>query len=66
LSTEKYGRLLADVYLEDLHLNAWMLEHNYAVPYDGGTKHRPVEWDAGTHDHASTSTSTVAAANPRI
>ena len=56
LSTEKYGRLLADVYLEDIHLNAWMLEHNYAVPYDGGTKRRPVEWDAGTHDHASAST----------
>jgi|LauGreSuBDMM15SN_2_FD.fasta_scaffold05102_3 endonuclease YncB( thermonuclease family) len=55
LSTEKYGRLLAEVYLDDLHLNAWMLEHNYAVPYDGGTKHRPAEWDAGTHASASAS-----------
>lgn len=55
LSTEKYGRLLAEVYLDDLHLNAWMLEHNYAVPYDGGTKHRPAEWDTGTHASASAS-----------
>ena len=53
LSTEKYGRLLAEVYLDDLHLNAWMLEHNYAVPYDGGTKVRPAEWDTGTSASAS-------------
>jgi micrococcal nuclease len=67
LSTEKYGRLLADVYLEDLHLNAWMLEHKYAVPYDGGTKHRPSEWDETT-THTSASTGTNASANsfPRI
>ena len=43
--SEKYGRLLAEVYLEDLHLNKWMLENNYAVPYQGGTKERPSEWD---------------------
>lgn len=38
VSTEKYGRVLADVYFEDIHINAWMLEHKYAVPYFGGTK----------------------------
>lgn len=46
VSTEKYGRILADVYLGDLHVNAWMIEHGYAVRYDGGTKLRPAEWDA--------------------
>jgi len=46
---EKYGRLLADVYLPDaslaehgsqssLHINSWMLTNGYAVPYDGGKK----------------------------
>jgi len=45
LSTEKYGRILADVYLDDVHINQWMLDHKYAVPYDGGTKHRPSEWN---------------------
>jgi endonuclease YncB( thermonuclease family) len=47
---EKYGRLLADVYLgaspaaaesgpqTPLHINLWMLENGYAVPYDGGKK----------------------------
>jgi endonuclease YncB( thermonuclease family) len=38
VKTEKYGRLLADVYLGDIHINRWMLDNNYAIPYDGGTK----------------------------
>lgn len=44
VSTEKYGRVLADVYLDKVNLCEWMLEHGYAVKYDGGTKHRPEEW----------------------
>lgn len=44
VSTEKYGRILADVYLEKLHLNQWMLDQKLAVEYDGGTKHIPAEW----------------------
>jgi endonuclease YncB( thermonuclease family) len=46
ISTEKYGRILADVYLDDLHVNQWMLDNNLAVLYDGGTKIRPPEWDS--------------------
>jgi endonuclease YncB( thermonuclease family) len=45
ISTEKYGRVLANVYLDDLHVNQWMLDNHYAIPYDGGTKNRPPEWD---------------------
>jgi endonuclease YncB( thermonuclease family) len=45
VSTEKYGRILADVYLGDLCINEWMLTNNYAVKYDGGTKERPDEWN---------------------
>lgn len=36
--TEKYGRLLADVYLDDIHVNKWMLDHKLAKPYFGGKK----------------------------
>jgi hypothetical protein len=43
--TEKWGRLLADIYCNDTHINKWMLENGYAVCYDGGTKNRPKEWD---------------------
>ena len=45
VSTEKYGRILADVYIGDLWVNEWMLENNFAVKYDGGTKERPEEWN---------------------
>jgi micrococcal nuclease len=38
ISTEKYGRILADVYLDDLFINEWMLNEGYAVEYNGGTK----------------------------
>jgi len=42
-SHEKYGRLLANVFVDDsngcrLHVNRWMLEQGYAVEYHGGTK----------------------------
>jgi len=42
--TEKYGRILADVYIGELNLNKWMLDNKYAVPYDGGTKKSPDSW----------------------
>ena len=48
-SNEKYGRILADVYLTNtndssnsygtlLHINKWMLDNKYAIPSNGGTK----------------------------
>jgi endonuclease YncB( thermonuclease family) len=42
---EKYGRILADVYLQDLHVNKWLIDNKYAVEYDGGKKHRPDAWE---------------------
>jgi micrococcal nuclease len=41
---EKFGRLLADVYCEGIHLNEWIVEHRYAVSYNGGTKQPPANW----------------------
>ena len=38
VKNEKYGRILADVYLDDLHINKWMIEKQFAVEYDGKTK----------------------------
>ena len=55
VKTEKYGRLLADVYLNDLHINQWLLDQKLAVPYDGGTKISPDSWlqynNNSTHTH---------------
>jgi len=45
VGTEKYGRLLADVYLDGVHINQWMLENKYAVAYNGGTKAPTESWN---------------------
>jgi endonuclease YncB( thermonuclease family) len=44
VESEKYGRILADVYLGEVHLNELLLKERYAVKYDGGTKLKPVSW----------------------
>ena len=42
--TEKYGRILADVYLGSLHINQWLLNEKLVVPYDGAAKQSPASW----------------------
>jgi len=44
VTTEKYGRILANVFFEDINISEWMLKNNLAVPYDGGTKKSPESW----------------------
>jgi endonuclease YncB( thermonuclease family) len=44
IGTEKYGRILADVYINDLHINQYMLDKRLAVSYDGGAKKPPKNW----------------------
>jgi endonuclease YncB( thermonuclease family) len=44
IQSEKYGRILADVYLDDIHINELLVNQRYAVKYDGGTKKKPVSW----------------------
>lgn len=44
IKSEKYGRILADVYFGDLHINEWLIEKRMAVRYDGGTKIKPQSW----------------------
>ena len=58
-ATDKYGRLLANVYYRgDQHepeLGQWLLTQRLAVPYDGGTKTVVDNWQL-YHQSASTST----------
>ena len=44
IQSEKYGRILADVYVDQLHINDWLIQERYAVKYDGGTKSSPASW----------------------
>jgi len=45
VANEKYGRILADVYIGDTNVNQWLVSENFAVLYDGGKKQRPASWD---------------------
>ena len=45
VGTEKYGRLLANVYLDDINISKWMIQNGYAIAYNGGRKIRPNDWD---------------------
>ena len=44
IQSEKYGRVLADVYIDDINLNEYLVTHRYAVKYDGGKKVKPESW----------------------
>jgi endonuclease YncB( thermonuclease family) len=43
-SLEKYGRILADVYIDDLCVNDYMVQKRVAILYDGKTKSPPNNW----------------------
>jgi endonuclease YncB( thermonuclease family) len=38
LKTDKYGRYLAEISYKKININNWLLEHNYAIEYNGSTK----------------------------
>ena len=44
ISSENYGRILADVYIGDIHLNDILVKEQYAMKYYGGTKIKPTSW----------------------
>ena len=41
---EKYGRILANVWLDNEDINEWMLKNRYAIEYKGKTKVSPKSW----------------------
>jgi micrococcal nuclease len=44
VGNEKYGRVLAEIYLDGENINQWLVDEHFAVAYDGGKKHRPASW----------------------
>ena len=44
VQTEKYGRMLADVFIGDINISEYLLNAKLAVSYDGGTKNCPKSW----------------------
>jgi micrococcal nuclease len=64
IESEKYGRILADVFIGDIHINELLVSERYAVKYDGGKKINPESWivykqtgNFGNSTDTSTSTS---------
>ena len=43
IKTEKYGRLLCDIYLGEMYLNDLMIKNKLAVKYDGKKKEK-INW----------------------
>lgn len=44
IQNEKYGRILANVYLNELCINDLLIKERYAIKYDGKEKKTPVSW----------------------
>jgi micrococcal nuclease len=44
IQPEKYGRLLADVYISDIYVNQLLVQERFAVSYSGKTKIKPKCW----------------------
>jgi endonuclease YncB( thermonuclease family) len=38
ISYDKYGRLLCNVFIDDINISEWLISTHFAVSYDGGTK----------------------------
>lgn len=47
---EKYGRLMAHVYVNGINVNEWMIQNGHGIVYTGGKKTIPSEWTSDTAD----------------
>jgi len=45
ISYDKYGRILADVYIDNILINKWMIDNHLALSYDGGHKQDSSVWN---------------------
>lgn len=44
VSYDKYGRILADVSIDDVSVSKMLLDKRLAISYNGGTKNPPADW----------------------
>lgn len=44
IATEKYGRLLANVYIDNINISELLIKERLAIKYDGKTKNPPKSW----------------------
>ena len=41
---DKYGRILADIYVKNINISEYLINKRLGVKYDGGTKNIPTDW----------------------
>ena len=41
---DKYGRILADIYIKNINVSEYMVNKRLGIKYDGGTKNIPTDW----------------------
>jgi len=41
---DKYGRILADIYIKNINVSEYLIKKRLAVKYGGGTKQIPKDW----------------------
>lgn len=41
---DKYGRLLANIYIDNINISQHLINNKLAIAYDGGTKNCPSNW----------------------
>lgn len=44
IGTEKYGRVLADVFIDSQDIGTLLVNERLALRYNGGTKQKPTSW----------------------
>ncbi len=44
IDLDKYGRLLANIYIGEINISQHLINNKLAVSYDGGTKNCPNDW----------------------
>ena len=44
IGTEKYGRVLADGFIDGQDIGTLLINERLALRYDGGTKKKPISW----------------------
>ena len=44
IAYDKYGRILADIYVKNINISEYLIKKRLGVKYDGGKKHIPKDW----------------------
>ena len=52
IKTDRHGHLYANVFLGDIHINAWSLQHKYTTVSKNGKRRRLSESDSHANDHS--------------